>query len=282
MAKEFKLPNETITITPIPRGNSMIKDEKHVGYFMYPNTEYTCTLPRDQKTGNWVECLTKAEQEFLSRELNANLSFSKSNSYWKKRIVRIKRTEDLIKLGYKMDISKADEYLDFKILSAQSTIANSWDDRYNSLEYKFAIVRSGEKEKEDSARTKIKEEAFDAYKEMKHDKSKLVDYLVRTGRKVDSNSDIDFIRSQVFNVVDNDPKEFVSIVLDPDYDMKVFIDKSLTSGGLVMDGRTTYRLGYGNGDVIGRTLKDAILYLKDKKNQTIYLELQARIENNKK
>jgi hypothetical protein len=285
MAKEtggFELPKEgtKITITPIPRGSSMIKDPTHVGYFMYPNTEFSCILPRRLSDGAWVKCLTEAEQKFLEEKLKADLSFRKDNKFWSNRHIIIKRTEELLLSGFDLDISNPDGYLDYKIMSVNPKFAPSWDKRNDSLEYRFALVSKGEKLSEDNAKEEVKMTAYDLYSKIKNNKEALTDFLVRFGKpNIDKNSPIEFVRNEVFKVVDTTPSKFVEILGDVDYEMKTFIDKALSSGGLKMQGRTTYTLGYGSEDVIGRTLKDAILYLKDKLNNITYLELQARIEN---
>jgi hypothetical protein len=275
----FKLPNEKVTITPIARGSSMIKDPTHVGYFMYPNTEFSVVLPRKLSDGSWVECLDEDERKFLETQLKADLSFRKDNKYWSKRHIIIKRTEELLRVGYEIDLSTPDGYLDFKILSVNPRIAPSWDKRNDSMEYKFAIVRHGEKLVEDQTAADAKMDAFDSYSKIKNNKEALIDFLVRFGKKPDENSSLEFLRTQVWKIVDSTPEKFTIIVSDPDYEMKTFIDKALSAGALKVQGRTTYTLGYGNEDVIGRTMKDAILYLKDKKNNVTLLEIQGHIEN---
>jgi hypothetical protein len=275
---EFQLPKEKVTITPIPRGSSMIKDETHVGYFMYPNTEASYVLPREL-SGNWVKCLNKAEQEFLEKELGANLSFNKDNKYWSKRHVHIKRTEELLRAGINLDISTPDGYLDYKILSVQPVFAPSWEERNaKPLEYRFAITREGEKLDDDQREADIEQNASEIFTKMKNNKEKLLDFLVRYGSKPDKDSTIEFLRTQTWKIASKFPLKFLEIVSDPDYETKIFLDKALRCHSIKMICRTTYALNYGKGDIIGSTLGLAIAYLKDKANSTTLLEIQARIE----
>lgn len=277
---EFKLPQEKVTITPIPRGSSMIKDKDHVGYFMYPNTEATTTLPRDIKSGNWIKCLTEDEQKYLEKELGVNLSFNKDNKFWSKRHVHIKRTEELLRSGIAMDISNPDGYLDYKILSVQGYFAPSWEERNSKpMEYRFALTREGEQLSDDQREADIEQEASERFSKIKNNKEKLMDFLVRYGSKPDKDSTIEFLRTQVWKLVSKFPTKFLEIVGDPDYETKIFLDKALRAGAIKMIGRTTYALNYGKGDTIGSTLGLAISYLKDKANSTTLLEIQARIES---
>jgi hypothetical protein len=280
---EFKLPNEKVTITPIPRGSSMIKDKDHVGYFMYPNTEASTTLPRDIKSGNWIKCLTEEEQKFLEKELAVNLSFNKDNTFWSKRHVHIKRTEELLRSGIALDISNPDGYLDYKILSVQGYFAPSLEEKNSKpMEYRFALAREGEQTNDDQKEADIEQDATERFTKMKNNKEKLIDFLTRFGGKPDKDSAIEFLRTQTWKIASKFPEKFLEIVSDPDYETKIFLDKALRCGAVKMIGRTTYALNYGKGDTIGSTLGLVISYLKDKANSTTLLEIQARIEGNDK
>jgi len=276
-SKEFKLKDDIITVIPIPRGNSMIKDPNHVGYFMYPDTSASFVLPR-RMNGNWAECLTLDEKEYLEKELNVDLSFSRNNNFWASRHVKINRTPELLINGIEIDISTPDGYLDYKILAAHPVFAPSWDERHNP-EYRFALIKRGEKLEEEFEEASIKQNAFLKFNEIKNNKEGLLDFLIRYGKRPGKDQSLEYLRTEVWKIVDILPKEFMKVVGDSNYETKVFIDKALRSGGMIMKGRNTYCLGYGSEDVLGRTLEETILYLKDKKNQTIYLEIQARIEN---
>lgn len=277
--KGFRLPKlgTFITLTPIKRGSAMIKDPEHIGYFKYPDTEISHILPRNINNGNWIPCLTTDEQEFLEEELNVDLSFRKDNIYWSERRVKVRCTPELIKNGLKMDISTADGYLDYKILSKQGTICDSWDKRFDNMEYQFALVADGEILDSAVETANIKQEVFEYFSKIKNGRKKLYDVLTVYGKKPEPTTSIDYLRTEVWNIVDTVPAKFMKIVQDPDFEMKASISDYLTSGALKLEGRTTYKLGYGSEDVIGRTLKDAINYLKDRKNSATILELDARL-----
>lgn len=272
------LPKEKVTAIPLPRGSSMITDPKHVGYFMYPRTEASYVLPRQLPSGNWVECLTKAEREYLEKELGVNLSFNRGNPYWGTRHVKIKRTEELLIKGFDLDISTPDGYLDYKILTKVPQFAPSWDERNNSMEYRFALVKEGERLSEEYADATAKQDAFEKFSKLKNNKEKLFDFLVRYGLRPDKDSTIEFLRTEVWKLVDKFPEKFNEIVGDTDYETKIFLDKALRCGAIKLIGKTTYALGYGKEDIIGSTLGLAIIYLKDKRNSTTLMEIQARIE----
>lgn len=275
---EFILPNEKVAAIPLPRGSSMIKDSKHVGYFMYPRTEASFVLPRKLPSGNWVECLTKDERAYLEKELGVNLSFNRGNPYWGTRHVKIKRTEELLSSGFDIDISTPDGYLDWKILTKVPQFAPSWDERNNSMEYRFALVREGERLKDDYVEATTKQNAFERFAKIKNNKEKLFDFLIRYGIKANKDATIEFLRTEVWKLVDKFPEKFNEIVGDTDYETKIFLDKALRCGAVKLIGKTTYALGYGKEDIIGSTLGLAIIYLKDKRNSTTLMEIQARIE----
>lgn len=285
--KEFKLPiRGTIKVMPIARGSAMIKDPKHVGYFMYPDTEATCTLPRYASNNTWYKCLTDEEQEFLQKELKEDLSFRKDNIFWTKRIVKIKRTDSLLSNGYTIDISNPDGYLDYKILAAQSWICDSWEKRNDTPEYRFALVTEDEIQDSEISSADIKQACFEHFNKIKNSHKQLLDFLAMFGGKkaADKTHTIEFLRKEVWKILDNTPDKYKKIIDDPNYETKVFINDCLSAGALKIINRTTYALGYGSEDIIGRTLQDSLSYLNDKRNSATILELQARIDlsNNQK
>lgn len=280
--KEFKLPMKgLVKLTPIPRGSAMIKDPNHVGYFMYPNTEATFTLPRYISNNTWVKCLDEEEQLFLEKELKEDLSFRKDNIFWTKRRVKISRTDSLLKSGFPIDISTPDGYLDYKILSVQPTICKSWDERNDTPEYKFALVTEGEIMDSEISSADIKQECFEHFSKIKNSHKQLLDFLAMFGgnKLADKTHTVDFLRTEVWKILDKTPEKYKKVIDDINYETKVFINDCLSVGALKMSGRTTYCLGYGSEDVIGRTLQDTVDYLKDKKNSLAIMELQARIDS---
>jgi hypothetical protein len=275
----FQLPRKgIIKVMPIPRGSAMIKDPNHVGYFMYPNTEATYTLPRYASNNTWVKCLTDEEIEFLEKELKEDLSFRKDNPYWTKRKVKIKRTDALLANGFSIDISNADGYLDYKVLSVQPTICDGWEKRNDTPEYRFALVTEGEIMNSEIDSADIEQECFEHFTKIKNSHKQLMNFLLMFGNKADKTHTVDFLRTEAWKIMKNSPKKYKKVIDDPNYETKVFINDCMTAGALKLQGRTTYTLGYGSEDVIGRTLLDTVLYLKDKKNSATILELEARIE----
>lgn len=280
----FTLPLKKVIVKPIPRGSSMIQDPDHVGYFMYPETEASYILPRSLANGNWIQCLTKEEQMFLEEELKVDLSFRKDNFFWSNRRVSIKRTDRLLAEGEPLDISTPDGYLDYKILLAQAAICGSWNKRNDKAEYKFAIIEEDEIQDQEISEAELKEECFEHYVKIKASKKKLYDFLVMFGKKPHKDSALEFLKAEVYKVLDEKPISYKKIIDDKNYETKVFINDALTAGGLKLahGTKSTYTLGYGSEDVIGRTLDDTINFLKDKKNSSFVLEIQARIENAEK
>ena len=278
----FKLPKKTITIKPIERGNQMIKNPEHVGYFMYPDTEITLILPRKLSNNSWKECMTEEERKFVENELKEDLSFRANNKFWSTRKIKIKKTESLMRTGQKLDLSNIDDYIDYCILKVQPIVSPSWEERLDSAEYRFALVEDGEVLHKGTKTADTKLKAFEVFTKMQHSKEKLVKFLQVFGKNVDINQSLEFLRSEVYNIVDLTPSKFVDVIEEPNYESKAFIYEAMRYKGLKVTSRNTYCLNFGQEDVIGRTLQDAIDYIKDAKNSNIILEIQAIIDRNKK
>ena len=79
------------------------------------------------------------------------------------------------------------------------------------------------------------------------------------------------------DIIDDDkalPK-LLSVINDPNFELKIFIEDALSVGAILKDG-TRYSLP--GGDKIGGILTDVIDYFKDAVNQDIYLKIKNQID----
>ena len=75
--------------------------------------------------------------------------------------------------------------------------------------------------------------------------------------------------------LDADPTQFLMYAQDKNIEHQAFIQDCLTHDVLRQVGNT-----YLNGDeAIGDSLEEAVLYLKDKKNSSVYTTLKARLKS---
>lgn len=272
------LVKKLIKVIPINRGNSWLH-KGHDGEFLYTGCKYSYCLPYDLKRGKLKNILSEEEQEFFEKKLfykPGDLSiYKKEDNFWHK--FRI----DIDKNGITLDLNDPIDNLRYRVLQACPSIAPSWDRKFASGEYKFALVDS-DVEVED--RVKSKDKKKKAYKflgSIENNTDKMYDFLRVFGRKPAKNSSKDFLQSEIDKLIEdpNSLEILVSLIDDKNYEIKIFVENALSARALVKSGKTSYSLP--GGDIIGNTLTDTIEYLQEPKNQDIYLKIQSQIESAK-
>jgi len=269
------LVKKTVKVVPIIRGSSWLH-KGHDGEFLYTGCKHSYCLPLDIKKGRLVNILDKEEQEFFEAELfykPGDLSiYKKTENFWKKFRV------DVDKNGMFLDLSDPIDNLRHRLLSVCPSIAPSWNLRFASGEYKFAIVDT-DVEVED--RIKAKDKKKKAYKflgSIENNWDKMYDFLRVFGRKPAKTASKDFLQAEIDKLIEEPAslEILISLIDDKHYDIKIFIENAVQAKAIVKTGKTQYSLP--GGDVIGGTLDATIEYLTDPKNQDVYLQIKAQIE----
>ena len=95
------------------------------------------------------------------------------------------------------------------------------------------------------------------------------------GIKADTMSN-ELVEARVGENVEADPARFIRIWVDnPNKEINFVIEEAL-SKNIIRKNRASYYFGT---DLIGNGLEDVIAYLKDKKNQDIYLSIMSEIKS---
>lgn len=133
-----------------------------------------------------------------------------------------------------------------------------------------------DKDLEAAETNKINKVKRDAYRAL--DKMNLEDMrkcLRLFGFKADTMSN-EMVEAKLSESIENDPSKFIRIwVENPNKEINFIIEESL-SKNIIRKNRSAYYFGT---DLIGNGLEDVIAYLKDKKNQDIYLSIMSEIKS---
>ena len=234
------------------------------------------TIPQDVRN-SYLDKANDIERKAFEEEFqlpSGTLNFyNRENPYWAKYRVK------LGKEGKVLDLSKATDYIEYKVLLANKRIiAPSWEDRFKSGEYKFALVDEDEQIKTQANKTEILKNAWKHFGKLEDSVEDMQFILGTTNKKTTSNK-IEFLRSEVGKMIETNVNQFLAIVEDPKFKIKIFIEKCLNKNILERNSNSGYALK--GGDEIGRTLQETISFLENPKNQDIYLKLKAQIENSK-
>jgi hypothetical protein len=273
---EEVLINKKVKVVPIKRENGLFP-KGHDGEFMYSDTVWSTCLPIDASTNSLVQIFDDEERKLLEQKLHlkeGDLSFYNKNSpYWGRFRVALTRE------GKVLDLSNPIDYISYKVLLANKrTIAPDWDSRNKSGEYKFALMDEEEQVKTEATKAEVNKNAWKYYGKIEDNVVEMQNVLRLYGRKTNSNK-LEFLRSEISKIIETTPKEFLNIMEDPKYKIKVFIENCLSAR--IIEKTSVGGFALIGGDEIGRTLTETISFLESPRNQDIYLKLKAQLENSK-
>ena len=257
--------------------NPLITDPDHEAYFLFGTATNTYCLPLDRQ-GNLVDpFLSKEEKEWLEKELDLDLNHHKrEGNYFKLHKVR------LGKESRKLNLSNPKDYLDYIILRAnKKTIAPDGASSLKLATYKYALEQETYKEEVKARKADIKIDCYMALGELKASKSKMVNFLKVYGKRVSPESKPEFLISELINIIENNPSEFLDLYNDQDnYEIKLLISEGVEAGAIVKKGRKYFLPGGDSlcGESEVPVLQTVIEFLKSPAQQDLLLAIKARID----
>lgn len=275
----FTLPDKKVRVKPNFDNAGWIKNPKHLAFFKMEGAyeSYPVTMDRNGKLKN---PFTKEEKEYLESVLGQEGILSVHNKNGLLHEIHIRLTKDPLEL----DLSDPDDYIKYKVLlTATDKIASSLMEKNKKKTYKFYIEDQDDVITMNKSKSTISQRAWKAYGKMEDSKKDLAAFLKvyaqvfkKTGNKIDKDTKIEFLQSQVADIVESNTTSFVEIVENPDFDTILLIAKATEANVIRRDG-TKYSIVEG-GDILGSTLKETINYLKAPVNQDVVFTLEEQIK----
>lgn len=282
MAKEgFTLRNEKVTVRRIPKYNNGITDRQHPLYGGMLETAILSVAPRLLRNGDYTNVLTKEEKEVLEDQLNLepNTLSMYNKKYWDQ--INIKLEKDDIML----DLKNPRDYIKYKVLSTHTDlIAPSLEEQYRKGSYRYVLIQQGEEESRQNTKIGKKGLAYMKLGEINKDKAALR-YVIKiiTGRIPSSASQLLTLQNKVGELVDTSTDNFLKIVEDNDFDMKVFIDTAVRASAIIRRGSEYFTIDNKPMLISGdkSTIEEAVKFLKSTSNQEVKFAIEARIDTAK-
>lgn len=272
---ESILKNKKILVKPIFRNNGNFP-KGHDGEFMFTDTVWSTDLRPEPGTNRYKAILTEDERLVFERTLNlepGSMSFYKKTGFWPK--FRVKLTKE----GRTLNLSEPLDYLEYLVLLADRRIAPNWNAKYDSGEYKFALVDEEETIKDNVNKSDLNKKAYKYLGKIEDSVEDMTMVIRLASNKIVKSKDLEFLQSEVQKIIDTNIKGFVEVMEDKSFGTKAFINKALDAKALDRTVKGGYALK--GGDEIGRTLSETVEFLESNKNQDIFLKLKAQIENKK-
>lgn len=279
---KFVLPKGIVTLKYIHRNRGMAAnvDANHViSGGMLTNAIRRFVAPL-QRNGSIKNILSDSEKETLEGVTGLNLSVY--GDFWKDFSVTL-RKEDASNV---FDLENPMDYISVRILESltQHEIAPSWAERHSKATYQFAITRDDEELLEDKKKFDVKKEAFKLFGKIEDDKSKLIGVLkLLTNKPISEETSLDWLNQKVGDIVDSNPKAFVSVVTDKAFYTKMLINEGIDKNVIVKKSNkyaTVDGLELCNSGEVA-TFDNAIAFLDNPKNQEIRNLIEAKINKAK-
>tara|TARA_R110000868_G_C10894796_1_gene763874 strand:- start:964 stop:1815 length:852 start_codon:yes stop_codon:yes gene_type:complete len=272
---ESILKNKKIIVKPIFRNNGNFP-KGHDGEFMFTDTVWSTDLRPEPGTNRYKAILTEEERLVFEKTLNLepnSMSFYKKTGFWPK--FRVKLTKE----GKTLNLSEPLDYLEYLVLLADRRVAPNWNAKYDSGEYKFALVDEDETIKDNVNKSDLNKKAYKYLGKIEDSVEDMTMVIRLASNKIVKSKDVEFLQSEVQKIIDSNIKGFVEVMEDKSFGTKAFINKALDAKALDRTVKGGYALK--GGDEIGRTLSETVEFLESNKNQDIFLKLKAQIDNKK-
>jgi hypothetical protein len=238
----------------------------------YDHTHTTLGPMLDKRTGRPVTGLTKELEAKLEKSLGLDEgTLAPHSKYW--RDFQVKLDSSIMTL----DLHQPEEELFFYFFKAHKHIAFGEKELKKKSTALYVLYNEVDQAKEQIGRISPKKTAFIKLGSMSLQEQ--IDVLLVLGEKILS-TDPYIIGAACDKLVETRPVEFLEVVEDANFKMKLFILKCLHYDILSKNkGRTAKNAVISfNGDVIADGLDNAVAELNKKTNQPLYLALEKRLD----
>jgi hypothetical protein len=219
------------------------------------------------------------QKEFFEKELGVNLNptLPQDTNFWRTdRRGRVILTKE----GTTLNLNLALDMLKYLILlSNKMLVSPSYDERVLKATYEFMIVDESKVTTKKLEEASVKADAYIKFAEITNSRKATIGFIKSLGRTIPATATDEWLKNEVLNVVDTNPKYFLEIVNHPQYQERIFVQEATEAGAIIRKGEKRYTLD--NGSELG-DLTDVINYLLNPDNQEVKMRIKAKIELAKK
>jgi hypothetical protein len=274
-----ELPEKKVWVKPNYNNPGWIKNRRHVGFFKMEGCHDTFVVAMSRQ-GNVKNPFTNDEkkkiEEIYGYEENTLSVYNKKSPVHE---ISVRLSKDPILL----DLANPEDFIKYKILLTNSElICPSVREVKNKQTYKYYIEDQDEVNQITKTATSKIQKAWKAFGKMEEDRTKLTSFLktfnLVIGKpipKIDNNTKLDFLQSQVADIVQNKTDQFITIIENEDYDTLLLVASALDAGVIKREG-TKHSLA--SGEKIGNNLKETVDFLKRPVNQDTVFLIESQLK----
>lgn len=284
------LRNERVIVRFVPRPTSMVQNPKHILYGgMAETATRSFVVPRYASTGLYKNVLTDSEKAYLehamSLEPNALSIYKKDNNFWDDSNPQGVGRVTLHKQDNYFDLSNPMDYIKVKVLLAnKNEIAPSLQALMENPKatYQFVVVSENAEAKMNMSAIDIKKKCWMAYGKVEDDYDTLrVLVELLEGRPMSGRTKLDALQGKVGELIDAQPRMFLTAIQDELLPAKVLIRKAVEAG-LIGKKNDAYYLRSDGTPLCEMneesTLNNAAKYISSIKHQELKYMLEAKVK----
>lgn len=276
------LRNERVIVKFIPNEQSGITDKKHPYYGGKVEGAFTYLTVPMLKNGTLVNPLTKAEKECLEEIMQLDYGalsiYKKEDNYWENLMVRLGKDDTIL------DLSVPSDYIKYKVLLANKEIVcpsqKALEDNPKAS-YQYVMVTDSEVFSETASRTSNKMKCYEEFGRIRDNRNAMRCVIsTLSGRPVDVNTKIEFMRDKIVDLIDINPKRFLGVITDPLLVAKTTLMRAVEEK--VVAKRADYYYFDGEplcGNNEAPTISVAAKYISSPKNQEILFAIQGKLND---
>lgn len=219
------------------------------------------------------------QKEFFEKELGVDLNttLAPELNFWR---TDKRGRVTITKKGLQLNLTQPLDMLKYLILlSNKMLIAPSFEESTKKATYEFMLVDDNKMLSRKVEEGKRKKRAYVEFSKITSSRTKMVGFIKALGRVLPARATDDWLENEILTVLENNVDNFLSIVDDPNYDHKIFIQEAVEVGAIIKksDKRYTLDNGIELGDLI-----DTLNYINSPENQEVKLRIKSKIELAKK
>lgn len=288
--KEGYLEKKRVYLKPVIRGGKMVTKPEHVAYFQYEGASNWFALPLDERTNTLVNpFVSEEEQQYFEKRLDTDLGIykKKPDNFWHSFFVKVTKDFALMSDGYVFNLADPLDNLRYRVTKLQPFVAPSWEERFDKAEYRFALVDEGYEDEVESDSANSKIEAYTFLGSIQNSATKMRDFLgiylmqINSDKMAPVDADKKWLKTELKKIIEEDIKIVLSLINDPNWEIKKLIFDGILSDAVIKEGRNKYKLP---GEGVSNTYPELIAYLKkaEEVKSDVFLKLKAQVKMNKK